>query len=124
MGILGHEVIGPEIEFRFPALWSKLSTSLEPIDGPREKFQYKAKNYDELIDCPVEIGCQETDGFMLKGVPHSLAFFGETYPHDQNLKKDMQTVCETVVGLTSKLPFKNYQFIKKDNEQLKKKHSF
>lgn len=80
MGVVGMDLENPTIEFRFPALWSKLSTSLVDISEKREKFLYSAKNYDELIDCPVEIGCQETDGFVVHGKNHHLAFYGETYP--------------------------------------------
>ena len=69
MGVVGKE-IKPTIEFRFPPLWSHLSTSLKEVPcHPREKFIYSAENYDLLVDCPVEIGCQETDGFMVRSTP-------------------------------------------------------
>lgn len=111
MGIVGGEK-NPAIEFRFPALWSKLSTSLSEVKGsPREKFCYEALNYDELIDHPVEIGCHETDGFMVEGVPHALAFYGEQYPHGQNLKADMQKAVLEVVNTMGEIPFSHYQFI-------------
>lgn len=103
----------PTIEFRFPPLWSHLSTALTPVEGgPRNKFIYDAKNYDELVDCPVEIGCHETDGFMLEGVPHALAFEGEVYPHGHNLKQDIQKACAAVARtMGGALPFTHYQFI-------------
>ena len=111
MGVVGKE-IKPTIEFRFPPLWSHLSTSLKEVPcHPREKFIYSAENYDLLVDCPVEIGCQETDGFMVEGVPHALAFYGEQYPHGNNLKKDLQTVIAHVAKTMGGMPFDHYQFI-------------
>lgn len=110
MCIVGGEK-NPQIEFRFPPLWSKLSTSMDEVKGPREKFVYTAEDYDTLIDHPVEIGCQETDGFMVDGIPHALAFYGETYPHGQDLKKDMQTAVTEVAHMMGEIPFTHYQFI-------------
>lgn len=110
MGVHGYEM-GPTIEFRFPPLWTHLSTSLKEVDGPREKFVFTAEDYDRLLDRPVEIGCHETDGFLVDGVPHALAFYGETYPHGQNLKKDLQTVVAEVARTMGGMPFDRYQFI-------------
>lgn len=112
MGVVGEELAHPTIEFRFPPLWSHLSTSLKALDEDRQKFLYTAENYDELIDCPVEIGCHETDGFMALGKPHHLAFYGSVYPHKQNLKKDIKTVVETVAEhFRNELPYDQYLFI-------------
>lgn len=112
VGVLDHEMKDPTIEFRFPPLWSKLNTGLEDASSDRGKFIYTAENYDMLIDCPVEIGCQETDGFMALGVPHHLAFYGTTYPHHQNLKNDIKKIVETVaVHFNNDLPYKHYLFL-------------
>lgn len=111
MGVVDTE-ISPTIEFRFPPLWSHVSTSLNEVSGgPREKFVYSALDYDRLIDCPVEIGCQETDGFMVEKVPHAIANYGVIYPHGNNLKKDMQTVVTHVAKTMGEMPFDHYQFI-------------
>lgn len=112
MGVLNEDLVDPTIEFRFPPLWSKLSTSLVDVSKERSKFIYTAKNYDELVDCPVEIGCQETDGFMALGVPHNLAFYGSTYPHHENLKADIKKIVEVVAAhFDNDLPYDNYLFL-------------
>lgn len=101
-----------QIEFRFPALWSKLTTSLETVESEREKFLFQAPNYDELIDTPVEIGCHETDGMMVRGREHYLAFYGQTYPHPWPLKDHLSKIIETVAShFKGELPFKKYSFI-------------
>jgi predicted metalloprotease with PDZ domain len=113
--LMGLEHLAPmphTLELRFPPLWSKISTGLEDISPTREKFVFKADHYDELLDCPIEIGCQETDGFMCKGRPHELAFFGHTLIHKQNIKADIHKIVDTVSShFGSELPYKRYVFI-------------
>ena len=112
MGIKGETLKDPVIEFRFPPLWSKLSTGLKNISTKREEFIYSAKNYDELVDAPVEIGCHETDGFEYQGKNHYLAFYGQTYPHQQKMKEDIKTIVSTVSShFSGDLPYEDYTFI-------------
>ncbi len=112
MGVVGENLDKPTIEFKFPALWSKLSTGLKDISEKRDSFLYEAADYDELIDSPVEIGCHETDGFELLGIPHHLAHYGELYPHKQNLKADIKSVVATVARhFDNDLPYDQYLFL-------------
>lgn len=110
MGVLDCEM-KPEIEFRFPGLWSKLHTGLKDISDQRERFIYTADSYDDLIDSPVEIGCHESDGFMHDGKEHHLIWYGETYPHTQKLKADIKKIVETVASHFSSIPYEQYLFI-------------
>jgi predicted metalloprotease with PDZ domain len=112
MGVVNSNQENPSIEFRFPQSWSKLSTGLRDISSERGRFIYSAANYDELIDSPVEIGCHETDGFEYKGRAHHLAFYGDMYPHKQNLKEDIKKVVEAVAKhFNEDLPYDNYLFL-------------
>ena len=112
MGIENQNLETPTIEFRFPPLWSKLSTTLKDISKTRNQFLYSALNYDELIDTPVEIGCQETDGFEYQGKPHHLAHYGQMYPHKQNLKEDIKKVVQSVARhFHEELPYDQYLFV-------------
>ncbi len=112
MGVVGEKLPNPTIEFRFPPLWSKLSTSLKDISKDRSHFLYTANDYDELLDCPVEIGCQETDGFVALGKPHNLAFYGTTYPYHGDLKQDMKKIVETTAAhFNNELPYDDYLFL-------------
>lgn len=100
-----------EIEFKFPALWMKLHTGLKDISQVRERFIYSSSSYDELLDCPVEIGCHESDGFMVKGKEHHLVWYGDQYHHPYNHKNDFKKVVETVSSHFSSIPYDNYTFI-------------
>ncbi|MBD65509.1 MAG: hypothetical protein CME62_09900 [Halobacteriovoraceae bacterium] len=103
--------IKPVIQFKFPGLWSKLHTSLKDISDQRQEFIYTADSYDDLIDCPVEIGCHESDGFMHEGKEHHLIWYGDQYPHDRDLKSDIKTIVETVASHFSSIPYDKYMFI-------------
>ena len=105
------EMGAPTIEFKFPALWSKLTTGLKDISDKREIFIYEAKNYDDLLDCPVEIGCHETDGFMCKDKPHHLAWYGQTYAHGRELKSDIQKIVEYISDVMGGVPYEQYVFM-------------
>ncbi len=111
MGVLDREILNPELEVVLPNEWSKISTGLKDISPSREVFRFTAADYDELIDAPLEIGCHETDGFLVNNIPHELAFYGKTLPHQQNLKKDIQTIVETVLKTTKDIPYEKYTFM-------------
>jgi len=111
MGIYGQEILEPEIEFKFPALWAKLHSGLKDISEQREKFIYSAETYDDLLDCPVDIGCHESDGFMFDGKPHNVIFYGDTYPHGQNLKADIETIVKVVGSHFEDIPYEEYTFM-------------
>jgi predicted metalloprotease with PDZ domain len=112
MGVVNEELSHPTIEFRFPPLWSKLSTALKDVSEKRSVFIYTALNYDELIDTPVEIGCQETDGFEFQGKPHHIVQYGDLYPHKNNIKEDIKTIVATVARhFNNDLPYEQYVFL-------------
>ncbi len=112
MGVVGEKLSHPTIEFRFPSLWSKLSTGLKDISTKREVFLYSSDDYDTLIDSPVEIGCHETDGFEFQGIPHHIANYGEIYPHKQNIKEDLKKIVTTVAKhFDGDLPYEQYLFL-------------
>lgn len=111
-GIDGEKMEKPTIEFRFPQDWSKITTALKDISDKREVFLYEAEDYDHLLDSPILLGCHETDGFMFAGKPHELAFTGEVFPHNQNLKKDIEVIVKTVSDIfQDDLPYDKYSFL-------------
>jgi len=101
-----------QIEFQFPPIFQKISTGLKELSGfPRDRFVYSADSYDELIDCPVEIGCQETDGFLVDGVEHELAYYGKMLPFDHPLKNDYQKIVQYILKYMQGAPYERYVFI-------------
>lgn len=111
MGVLGKEIDHPSVELAFPASWSKVTTGLKDISPKREVFLYEAANYDDLIDSPIEIGCQETDGFQVDGVPHDVVFYGAQLPHKENIKEDTKKIVEHIAHFMGGFPYEKYSFI-------------
>jgi len=111
MGIEGVKIQHPQVEVRFPPLWSKVATGLKDVSPSRERFVYTAPDYDQLIDCPIEIGCHESDGFRVQGIDHEVAFYGASLPHNWNLKADMQKIVETISTSMGEIPYSKYLFI-------------
>ncbi len=111
LGVKGEIGRGATIEFNFPPSWSKISTALTDISQQREHFLYQAKDYDDLLDSPVEIGCHQTDGFMVNGIPHELAFYGRTLPIRINMKEDIKRIVEFISNAMGEIPYSRYLFL-------------
>jgi len=76
---------------------------------------YLATDYDELADCPVEIGDFWDAEFKACGVPHRIVVAGVAGSFDgDRLIADMQKICETAIRFwhdRRKPPFKYYLFM-------------
>lgn len=75
------------------------------------KFTYEFENYDQLADCPIEIGNQEVFDFMAAGVKHTVAMYGEGNYEVEQLKIDMARICEAATNVFGENPNKDYLFI-------------
>ena len=99
------------------AQW-KVATGLAPARGTRRLGfgTYQADDYDELIDCPVEMGTFELGRFDVLGVPHEIAITGRVPKLDmERLTADLARLCEAQVRLfeprAKKPPFDRYTFM-------------
>ena len=82
---------------------------------------YQAENYDELVDCPVEMGAFWSARFQAGGVQHRLVVAGAAPTFDgKRLLADTRKICETAIAFwhgqdegtsKSKPPFKSYVFL-------------
>ncbi|MGD9772950.1 M61 family metallopeptidase [Diaphorobacter sp.] len=105
-----------------PALagWS-LATGLEPVQTAPSGFGlYRARDYDELVDCPVEMGPLWRADFTACGVPHQLVVAGAAPSLDgQRLVRDVRRICEEAIRFWhdgqqppfDKPPFARYVFM-------------
>jgi predicted metalloprotease with PDZ domain len=76
---------------------------------------YIAADYDELVDCPVELGAFWSAEFKAAGIPHRLVVAGAAESFDgARLLADTQKICETEIRFwhdRKRPPFKNYLFM-------------
>ncbi|PXF62477.1 M61 family metallopeptidase [Kangiella spongicola] len=74
----------------------RVATGLKPIEGTAEFAfgRYQALNYDELIDCPVEMSDFRLISFDACGVPHHMALTGRHEVDEKRLASDLKKICE------------------------------
>ncbi len=96
----------------------QVATGLAPVKTDRQGFgTYVAANYDELVDCPVEMGTFWSGNFKACGIEHRFVVAGATPAFDgERLLRDSQKICETAIKFwhgnkRSATPHKNYVFM-------------
>jgi predicted metalloprotease with PDZ domain len=100
---------------RLLADWS-VATGLTKLKTNTKGFgSYTAANFDELADCPVEMGTFWSGSFKACGVAHRFVVAGALPNFDgAKLMADAQLICETEIRFwhgSKKPPFKNYLFM-------------
>ncbi|MGR3809529.1 M61 family metallopeptidase [Jiulongibacter sp. NS-SX5] len=89
--------------------WSKISTALKSIDTNK----FLVKDYDTLVDSPIEIGNHEVLSFEAAGVPHKVAMFSteKLNYNEETLLTDYQKMVEAATGVFGETPLDEYLFI-------------
>lgn len=121
--VAGAEDLPHILEIAQPAQapgW-KLATGLAPLRVLKSGFgSYQAANYDELVDCPVEMGTLWSASFDVLGIPHRFVVAGATDSFDgDKLIADTKAICEAEIrfwhGAQAKgakaAPFTSYLFM-------------
>lgn len=93
------------------ASW-RVATTL-PTDGTRPYGfgRYRAADYDELVDHPVEMGSFELIEFEVGGKPHAMALTGRHQADTARLATDLKKICDYQVGLFGEFPADRYLFL-------------
>ena len=94
----------------------QLATALTATRAARHGFgSYLAADYDELADCPVEMGPFQSLRFTACGTPHRLVVSGAPASFDSaRLVRDVQRICEEEIRFWSgpaQAPFAHYTFM-------------
>ncbi|WP_416559475.1 M61 family metallopeptidase [Limnohabitans sp. yimb22184] len=97
------------------------ATGLAPVKTDKKGFGlYQAAHYDELVDCPVELGTFWSGSFTACGIPHHFVVAGALPSFDgDRLLADTQKICEAAIrfwhgsgkAAGQKAPHKNYLFM-------------
>src|SRR5581483_4613820 len=91
----------------------RVATAMRRKDaGPNGFGTYRADNYDELIDHPVEIGAFTLPAFRACGVPHGVALTGRHRADMDRLCRDLKVLCETQIRFFGEpAPMDRYLFL-------------
>ncbi|OSZ73248.1 M61 family metallopeptidase [Hydrogenophaga sp. IBVHS1] len=118
--VLGQEDQPHELEIEaVPATagW-QVATGLAPLRVDPDGFgRYQAKDYDELADCPVEMGRFWSGQFTAAGVEHRFVVSGAgAWMDGQRLLEDVRRICETQIAFWhghegEQPPFGRYVFM-------------
>ena len=82
-----------------------VTTSLSKKDVDKSGFGiYQAKNYDDLIDHPVEIGTHSEFNFSVENTRHIMALTGIQLADEERLKQDLTKICQTHCTMFGELP--------------------
>ncbi|WP_428087141.1 M61 family metallopeptidase [Candidatus Thioglobus sp.] len=110
---LGHEQAPCQLSIIPPnsalilGLWS-CATGLEKVSD----LNFKADNYQDLIDHPVEMSDFTLFDFSVKNVKHQMAITGLHTADVARLKQDLKVICEHHIALFNhEIPFDDYLFL-------------
>ncbi|MFA7667081.1 MAG: peptidase M61, partial [Burkholderiaceae bacterium] len=116
---LGHERRPCELVIDAPTHpacqgW-RVATTLPEAGARRHGFgRYRAADYDELIDHPVELGRFTLFTFEAGGVPHEVAITGRHDTDGNRLTRDLEAICASQARLfepaSGKPPVDRYLF--------------
>ena len=109
----GHKETGGELLVQPHASFKRISTGLtqksDVKQGNNQTFTFE--NYDQLVDCPIEIGNQFEFDFEAAGVKHTVAMYGEGNFDPERLKEDMAKIVEEETKVIGVNPNTRYVFI-------------
>jgi predicted metalloprotease with PDZ domain len=93
------------VQVRVPEEW-RATTAL-----PREGDDFVARNYDELVDSPFEVGTHELVSFTAQGRPHQLAIWGRVDKPREELTGDLTRIIDQAAALFGGVPYDEYTFL-------------
>jgi predicted metalloprotease with PDZ domain len=95
--------------------WEVATTLQRHEQTPEWDFGiYRAQNYDDLADHPVEMGSFSKFSFQACGVPHWLVVTGRHRFDASRVCDDLKKICETQINFfdrEGKAPFKQFMFL-------------
>lgn len=74
-------------------------------------FSFRFDDYDQLVDCPIEIGNHQKFEFTAAGIKHRVVIYGEGNHDIERLKIDMARICNVTTAVFGSNPNDSYLFI-------------
>ncbi len=97
-----------EVEFHLPPGWRAFAELPEVQHAPP---RFRAKDYDELVDSPIDCGTPVELGFHAAGVPHRILLCGAGGNYEAHrLETDLARLVEATARLFGELPVDHYTF--------------
>src|SRR5208283_1701367 len=104
----GHLSDPVAVTLDVPPEWTVI-TELEEVE--RTPRRYRARNYDELVDSPIDAGRPVVLTVRPSGIPHRICLCGEGGNYDAHtLEQDISKIVEAAVALVGDSPLSRYTF--------------
>lgn len=97
----------------FPYLeWKVITTGLDELEqnGSGGK-SYLARDFDTLVDSPVEVGNQRVHSFAVNGVKHTVSVFSQKSFDQDSFVTDIKRIVEATIGVFDHVPYASYVFL-------------
>jgi predicted metalloprotease with PDZ domain len=97
-----------EVELRLPPDW-RVYTELAEFG--RHPWRFRAPDYDELVDAPIDCGKPVELGTRAGGVPHRIVLCGEGGNYEPHrLESDLGRIAEAAIQVFGECPAPRYTF--------------
>ncbi|HEY9724505.1 MAG TPA: PDZ domain-containing protein, partial [Oscillatoriaceae cyanobacterium] len=104
--VVGHQEDWPcTLDVDAPLGW-RVATGLESTG----ESTFAAANYEELIDCPLEVGLHELAAFSQDGVDYEVVYEGATPFDPETLVPALKRIVKAATDFWGKPPLKRYVF--------------
>ncbi|HLM91302.1 MAG TPA: PDZ domain-containing protein [Thermoplasmata archaeon] len=104
----GHLEDPVEVELHLPPDW-RVVTELEEVRS--RPPTYRARNYDELVDNPIDAGHPVVLTIRPHGIPHRIAICGEGGNYEAHrLEEDLGKIVDAAIRLMGDSPLTGYTF--------------
>jgi predicted metalloprotease with PDZ domain len=110
MYLPGHTSDAVTVEVTVPQRW-QVATGLEPMGGGNNIFRFRARDYDELVDSPIECGMHRLLSFDVDGLPHRIALWGRGNEDEARILEDAKAIVQAQRDFFGGLPYRHYTFI-------------
>lgn len=109
MQVHGMENNKGSLHIQAPEKWKNIACGMENIAPSSHIFSFG--NYDELVDCPIQLGNFEILEFRVNNIPHYVALVGENNADKAKLTKDLKTISEKTAAIVPTMEFSKYWYI-------------
>jgi len=104
----GHKHI---IDLNVPATWRSVSGLESGKNSNTNSHQFIAKNYDILVDSPIETGVNEHHKFVIEGRDYELVIWGKGNYDSAKMVADLKVLVQQSKHIWHGYPFKRYVFM-------------
>ena len=114
MYLEGEKQYPVEMKLKLPAGW-KAATPLDEqpqnnLNKEPEVHSYLAKDYDELIDCPLQLGKFDSFDFKVGEVPYQCVLVGDHQANIPKVRDKLSRIATASKNVFKMSPFRRYVF--------------